>query len=323
MEAQGSNVRSSGVDPIERREARWREQVVVKAAGLSYPKHVSEEVDLLARALGAATEVYLFLDYGGTLAPGVPGELLHPEPGVLAKLEQLGNEEAFSVFVLSGRTVSELDRVLGVENIGLIGQRGFEIRREYEETEYPVDPESLGGLIHHLELDVHGRLERFRGVSIENRGFALALHLNHKDATLDREASREFLRSVRDLDTHHQLEVLYGDRTVEARLAGWHKGDAVSHILRAADMEEALAIYIGDDVTDEAAFEAVRDWAEIDDLEEPWFLPGDQDEEEPPRALTILVAERPRPTMASLFVRGPHEVYEFLSSLAAVASAIL
>ena len=48
-----------------------------------------------------------------------------------------------------------------------------------------------------------------------------------------------------------------------------------------------------------------------------------EEEEEPPHALTILVAERPRPTMASLFVRGPHEVYEFLSSLAAIASALM
>jgi len=298
------------------------ERVVVKAAGLSYPKHVSEEVDLLARALGAAAEVFLFLDYGGTLAPGAPGELLPPEPGVLTKLEQLGNEEFFSVFVLSGRTVGELDAVLGVENIGLIGQRGFEIRRPYSKIEHPVDPESLGGLIHHLELDAHGRLERFKSVSIENRGFALALHLNHADPSLDRDASREFLRLVRDLDAHHQLEVLYGDRTVEARLAGWHKGDAINHILKAADVEDSLAIYIGDDVTDEEAFGAVREWAEIDDLEEPWFMPGDE-EEEPPHALTILVAEQPRPTMASLFVRGPHEVYEFLSSLAAIASALL
>lgn len=298
--------------------------MVVRVAGLSYPRHVSEEVDLLADALGAAREVFLFLDYGGTLAPGVPGELIHPEPGVLEKLEQLGDEDFFSVFVLSGRTVSELRSMLGIDNVGLIGQRGFEIQRKHSEIEYPVDPESLGGLIHHLELGAHGRLQRFRGLKIENRGFALALHLNHGDPVMDRDASREFLGLVRDIDIHHQLEVLYGDRTVEARMAGWHKCDAVRHILQSADVDDTLAIYIGDDVTDEEAFESVRDWADDDAYSEPWFTAGSEDEEqEPPHALTILVAERPRPTMASLFVRGPHEVYEFLSSLAAIASALL
>lgn len=301
--------------------------MVVRTAGLSYPRHVSEEVDLLASALGAAREVFLFLDYGGTLAPGVPGEIIHPEPGVLEKLEQLGNEDAFSVYVLSGRTVSELDSLMGVENIGLIGQRGFEIRRKHCETEYPVDPESLGGLIHHLELNAHGRLSGFRGLTLENKGFALVMHLGNgecKDPANDCEASREFLNVLRELDEHGQLEILYGKSTVEARMAGWHKSDAVTHILQSADVDDSLAIYIGDDVTDEEAFETVREWADDGEDSEPWFTAGNgDDEEEPPHALTILVADRPRPTSASLFIRGPHEVYEFLSSLAAIASALL
>jgi trehalose-phosphatase len=298
--------------------------LVVRIAGLAYPRHVSEEVDLLAGALGAARDVYLFLDYGGTLAQGVPGEIIHPEPGVLEKLEQLGNEPAFHVFVVSGKTVDELDDLLGVENIGLIGQRGFEIRRPFSGIEYPVDPESLGGLIAHLELKAHGRLGPFRGLKMENRGFALTLHLNGGDPQNDRDASREFMGLVRELDAHRQLEILFGDRTVEARMAGWHKSDAVNYLLQGADIDDSLAIYIGDDVTDEEAFETVKGWAELDEYTEPWFVNGDSsDDEEPPRALTILVADRPRPTMASMFVRGPDEVYEFLSSLAAIATALL
>lgn len=295
---------------------------------LSYPKHVSEEVDLLARALGAAAEVYLFVDYGGTLVSGrSPIELNScgdlPDADVLAKLEQLGNENAFSVFVLSGRSVDELYSELGVENIHLIGQQGFEIRMKYSDTEYPVDPESLGGLIHHLELDAHRRLARFDGITIENRGFALTVRLHCGDPREDREASQAFVGLVSGLDAQGQLEILYGDCSVEARLAGWNKGDAVRHILKSARVEDTLAIYIGDDVTDEVAFEAVNDWAESEELQDPWFVSNGEDEDEPPHALTILVAERPRPTTATLFVRGPNEVYEFLSSLAAIASALL
>lgn len=295
---------------------------------LSYPKHVSEEVDLLARALGAAAEVYLFVDYGGTLVSGSPatesgpsGAL--PDADVLAKLEQLGNEDSFSVFVLSGRSVDELERDLGVENIHLIGQQGFEIRMKYSEIEYPISPESLGGLIHHLELDAHRRLAEFDGVSIENRGFALTVRLHCRDSKEDRKASQAFIGLVSELDAQGKLEVLYGDCSVEARLAGWNKGDAVRHVLKGVGVEDALAVYIGDDVTDEVAFEAVNEWADSADPGDSWYVSGDPDDEEPPHALTILVAERPRPTTATLFVRGPNEVYEFLSSLAAIASALL
>jgi trehalose 6-phosphate phosphatase len=299
--------------------------MVVKVAGLSYPKHVSEEVDLLAQALGAAAEVYLFLDYGGTLVADSPDDVIVPPEALRTKLEQLGNEDSFSVFVLSGRTVDELDELLMVDNIGLVGQRGFEIRRAFSETEYPVDPELKGELIDHLELNAHRALDGFHGVSIENRGFALSVKFgNRLDRAKRREVSRIFGRITRELDGGGRLETLFGERTVEARIAGWHKGDAVGHILRGADPDNSLAIYIGDDVTDEDAFEAVREWSDDNSTAEPWMIIGDPDEDdEPPHALTILVAQRPRPTMASLFVRGPNEVYEFLSSLAAIASALM
>jgi trehalose 6-phosphate phosphatase len=298
--------------------------LVTKVSGLDYPKHVSEEIDLLARALGSAATVHLFLDYGGTLVPVGAGRDARPEPEVLRKIEQISDVESFSTFVISSRTVDELDRLLGIPNVGLVGQRGFEIRRVDEPTIHPVDAGLAGNLIHHIELDAHGRLGAHPGVGIENRGFVLVLKLEGCDGRVAREASKLFVRLVRSLDTHGQLEILWGDDGVEARIAGWHKGDAVSHILRDADPSDSLAIYIGDDVTDEDAFEAVARWSNADGEDAPWFMTDPDEEDDPaPTALTILAASVPRPSRAALFVRGPREVQEFLSSLAAIASALL
>jgi trehalose 6-phosphate phosphatase len=298
--------------------------VVTKVSGLDYPKHVSEEIDLLARALGSAATVYLFLDYGGTLVPVGAGPDARPDPEVLRKIEQISDVESFSTFVISGRTVDELDRLLGIPNVGLVGQQGFEIRRVDEPTVHPVDAGLAGNLIHHLELDAHGCLAAHPGVGLENRGFGLALKLKGCDARVAREASQCFVRLVRSLDTHGQLELFWGDDGVEVRIAGWHKGDAVSHILRDADPQDSLAIYIGDDVTDEDAFEAVALWSNADAEDAPWLMADpDEDDDPAPTALTILAALVPRPSRATLFVRGPREVQEFLCSLAAIASALL
>jgi trehalose 6-phosphate phosphatase len=298
--------------------------MVTKVSGLGYPKHVSEEIDLLARALGAATNVYLFLDYGGTLVPVGARPGTRPAREVLSKIRQISDVESFSTYVVSGRTVDELDALLGVPNVGLVGQRGFEIRRVDEDIVHPVDPGFAGSLIHHLELNAHGCLAGHPGVELENRGFAIALRLQGCAGAVAREASQCFVELVRSLDVHGQLELLWGEDGVEARVAGWHKGDAVSHILRDADPEESLAIYIGDDVTDEDAFEAVASWSNADGPDTPWFMGDpDDDEDHPPAALTILAAMAPRPSRAALFVRGPDEVQEFLSSLAAIASALL
>ena len=103
--------------------------MIVKAAGLTYPKHVSEEVDLLARALGAARQVHLFLDYGGTLLPSRRDADARPDPTVLQRIEELCDVDSCSVFVVSGRTIGELESSAGVPALGYIGQRGFEIRK--------------------------------------------------------------------------------------------------------------------------------------------------------------------------------------------------
>jgi trehalose 6-phosphate phosphatase len=298
--------------------------MVTKVSGLDYPKHVSEEIDLLARALGSAASVYLFLDYGGTLVPMGSGPAARPSAEVLRKIEQIADVESFSTYVVSGRTVDELDGLLGIPNVGLVGQRGFEIRRVNEPTLHPVDPGLAGTLIHHLELDAHGCLAAHPGVGLENRGYALSLRLAGCHERVAREASQCFVKLVRSLDAHGQLELLWGDEGVEVRVAGWHKGDAVSHILRDADPGDSLAIYIGDDVTDEDAFEAVALWSSDDAQDTPWFMGEPDDEDDPaPTALTILAASVPRPSRATLFVRGPGEVQEFLCSLAAIASALL
>lgn len=298
--------------------------MVVQADRLAYPRHVSEQVDLLARALGEARQVYLFADYGGTLVPRTGDPASRPEPELLHRLDQLSRVDTFTVYVVSGRTVDELDDLLGLDGIGIIGQRGFEIRKAEGPIVHPVEPGTAGNLLERLELDAHGCLSSHPGVVLENKGFALALRLGACGRDVARDATQCFAELVRSRDELGQLELLYGDDAVEAQIAGWHKGKAIAHALRDVDAADSLALYIGDDVTDEDAFDALDLWADAASLDTPWLMgdPTDEDEQAM-RALSILVAPRPRPTLATLFVRGPQEVYEFLSSLASIATALL
>ncbi len=293
--------------------------------GLEYPRHVTEEVDLLSRALGAAGRVYLFLDYDGTLVSGPRGEAIRPPSSVLRRLTQLGEVDSFSVFIISGRPVEELRRLVGIPSIGYIGQRGFEISIPGRPVIHPVEGETAATVLHHAELEVHRALESLEsldGIEIENRGYGLVLHTALAAPKVASEAIQLFAATIRRVDTASALEVLYGDGVVEARMAGWGKGDAIIHILREADAGSALAIYVGDDVTDEDAFEAVSMWSEANLPDIPWFAEDDEDDDIP-GAVGILVASKPRPTAAELFVRDPQEVYEFLSSLSAIASTLL
>ena len=298
--------------------------MVVQADKLAYPRHVSEQVDLMARALGEARQVLLFADYGGTLVPNSRDPEARPEPELLSRLDQLSRVDSFSVYVVSGRTVKELDGLLGLDGLGLIGQRGFEIRKADGPIVHPVEPGSASRLLERLEFDAHEHLGSSPGVVLENRGFALVLRLcacGREDA---RSATQCFSALVRSRDEFGELELLYGDDVVEAQVTGWHKGNAVGHILRDVDAAESLVLYIGDDVTDEDAFETLNMWSDGASPDAPWLMgdPDDSDELSL-QALPILVAATPRPTLASLFVRDPQEVYEFLSSLTAIATTLL
>jgi len=101
----------------------------------------------------------------------------------------------------------------------------------------------------------------------------------------------------------HQAEVA-GASAVAARVAegkkvyelqpdvDWDKGRAVLWLIETLKLEEAMPVYIGDDVTDEDAFRA---------------LAG--------RGLGIAVQDAPRPTAATLTLRDPEEVRALLARL--------
>ncbi len=165
------------------------------------------------------------------------------------------------MFVVSRRCVADLDELLAVPDIGFVGQGGFEIRGADGDVFFPVDPAVTGSLIRDLERGATEHLACFPGVEIENLGCTLSVKLPCDECRVAREATQRFVSLVREIDSRRQLEVLYDRSAVDVRLSGWHKGHAVRHILADADRDDTLAIYLGDDVTDEDAFVAVGEWS--------------------------------------------------------------
>jgi trehalose-phosphatase len=97
------------------------------------------------------------------------------------------------------------------------------------------------------------------------------------------------------------LHKAHGKKVMELRpRIDWHKGSAVLWLLEALglDGDDVLPMYVGDDVTDEDAFEALG-----------------------ARGLGILVSERPRPSAATYAVRDPEQVRELLARLVATLDA--
>ncbi|HUM00529.1 MAG TPA: trehalose-phosphatase, partial [Mycobacterium sp.] len=130
------------------------------------------------------------------------------------------------------------------------------------------------------------------GILIEDKGPALACH--YRLATpADAAAARKAVAAA--AHNHQRLAVpitlVYGHAVAELRPSHCNKGTAVRALL-AAHGRSALPVYIGDDQTDEEAFEAL-----------------------PAEAITIRVAASRSRTHARYRVREPREVQHFLRQI--------
>jgi len=110
---------------------------------------------------------------------------------------------------------------------------------------------------------------------------------------LDEKTSKEIRNLVEPrwstLAKAWQLSLQEFDGGLELRVPGRDKGDAVGTILAELN-EDAVCAYLGDDLTDEDAFRAIKG-----------------------KGIGILVREELRPTAADLWIRPPEELLTFLS----------
>lgn len=195
----------------------------------------------------------LFLDVDGTLldiasAPGavrVPPEL----PRLLARLrDALGGALA----LVSGRPVDVLDGLLHPTSLAAIGLHGAEWRAR---PDGPVvrDPEAAPP-----PAEARALLERFAaghpGVTVEDKGLSLALHYRQAPG-MAREAEAAARTAAR---LRPGYDMLPGKMMFEIKPAGVNKGEALRRALKQLPFAGRVAVFVGDDVTDEDGFAAVN-----------------------------------------------------------------
>ncbi|GLV47632.1 trehalose 6-phosphate phosphatase [Thermus sp. LT1-2-5] len=194
-----------------------------------------------------AEKPVFFLDYDGTLAPLAkkPEEAVpHPEaPQVLKMLWA-----RYPVYVVTGRRVKDLEVLLPLPGLPVVGGHGLEEGVLFGEVR-PLYPVNLN--------PVRKRLPPCPGVRVEDKGFALALHYRGAENEEEAEAClKAWLEGIKDLFATLNLEALPGKKVLEIKLKGVDKGQAVLRLLKRHPHH--TPIYIGDDITDEAAFAALE-----------------------------------------------------------------
>lgn len=187
------------------------------------------------------------LDYDGTLAPIAPRpEEALPHPEALELLKAL--MVRYPLYVITGRRVEDLARLLPLPGLRVVGGHGLE-EGEVGGESHPLFPVDLGPL--------RRVLPSCPGVWVEDKGFALAFHYRGaEDEERVRACLEGWLAAHEELLRALGLEALPGKKVLELKPKGVDKGQAVLRLLKRHPGR--TPIYIGDDTTDEAAFQALK-----------------------------------------------------------------
>lgn len=210
-----------------------------------------------------AKEIMLFLDYDGTLTPIAPTPAEAVIPNDVKKiLSDLSRMPGCSVSVVSGRTLSELKKIIGIPGIYYAGNHGFEIAGPDISFESFMTPD-VRQIMERIKMDLNKKLAGIPGIFLEDKYFTLSLHYRLVDTKKEPWVKKRFMQICAPLDKDKKIKISCGKKVLEVRPPViWGKGNAVLWLLtkrrHTVSGKDIVPVCVGDDVTDEDVFKAFK-----------------------------------------------------------------
>ena len=203
----------------------------------------------------AASSMLLALDFDGTISRIVAhydrAELL---PAARAALSKLSERSDTTVAIISGRSVEDVRRRVGLTSLHYAGNHGLEVDGPDVSFVHERAAAARPALEDYV-LRLRAAFADVDGVLVEDKGLSVTVH--HRMARVpDADIERD-VRGLTGGDT--RVRVTCGKKVVELRPAvQWDKGRTLVALLHRLDVERGPCIFAGDDLTDEDAFSALH-----------------------------------------------------------------
>ena len=204
----------------------------------------------------------ILTDFDGTLVEFSidPSAVTLPPPRQIL-LQTLAQRADLCAGIVSGRRIADLrERVPALPSIFFAGLHGLEI--EGPGLRFAHNGVALAAPgISVLVKDLRRAVRPLPGVFVEDKTYAVVLHLRGASKADRLHATTRFNALAEPLLSEGTVRLQPGDQVLELLPnVNWAKGDAVRAIIRQVEhdtRETAWPVYIGDDATDEDAFEEI------------------------------------------------------------------
>lgn len=251
------------------------------------------------RRVVSAKHLSLFLDYDGTVVPLAdhPSQARLP-PAMKRLLQRLAGRPGVWVALVSGRSLADLKRMVGLAGLCYVGNHGLELQGPTLRYVNPV-ARATRPLLARLGQGLTQALASIPGAWVEDKALTLSVHYRRVTPGERLRVKHVFYQVVRPSQEQRRIRVTAGKDVFEVRPpVRWTKGTMLSWLLtrqRAlAGRASVLPVCLGDDATDEDAFEALQD-----------------------RGITVAVGPSTPLTRAGYYVEGPADVRRLLQLILA------
>lgn len=247
---------------LRQRVSRWTVHDWVRAFDTAFDRVMKDNERLRASAALPASTVTsikesphlaLVLDYDGTLVPfaRLP-ELAAPDPALIELLKSLASRPCTQLHIASGRDRDTLSRWFHGLQATLHAEHGFwrwsPDGKKWEPT--CVFDASWKDTAREIMDEFAARTP---GALVEEKAAALCWHFRQCEPQFAELQERELRLHLGDLFSNQPVEVLRGNKVVELRQMGAHKGLVVTAV-QDASPAGTLLVAVGDDTTDEDMF---------------------------------------------------------------------
>jgi trehalose 6-phosphate phosphatase len=205
----------------------------------------------------------LCLDYDGTLTPIVKTPAVAQlSPKTRALIKKISRKQHFSVAVVSGRALRDVKDMVRVNRIVYAGNHGLEVKGLGLRFIHPKAKQARTHL-RKIRIKLKQNLRSIPKCFVEDKTLSLSVHYRTTTKKYWTQTKKIVKRTVSPWLRSKLAKLTEGKCVIEVRPnTSWDKGACVKWLTQKVKAQKKIKflhpIYIGDDKTDEAAFQTVN-----------------------------------------------------------------